>query len=428
MTITTTLLAAVAAVPTFDPHEAAQAYLSSLKGAARARSDAYFEGGYWLELWGTLIALLSYWLMLRLGWSAKWSALADKVTKWRWLRPAVYSVPYGLVGILLTLPWAIYTDYFREHQYGMSNQDFAAWSKDLAIMSGVGLVTGAIFFTIIYAVIRKSPRRWWVWGTAATTVMLAALILIQPIFIDPLLNKYTAMKDGPVRSEILRIAHEQKIPADDVFVVDASKQTKRISANVAGIGPTVRIALNDNLLNRSNIHGIKAVMGHEMGHYKLHHIQKLLAYLTLMALVAFGFVAWAAPRLIARYGERWGVKQLADPASAPVLFGLIALLSLPGGILFNSVIRHHESEADVFGLEAAREPDGFAMTAMQLSEYRKIEPTAWEELLFYDHPSGRTRVTMAMDWKARHLAELPADQQDIIVMTSKAPAENPADE
>ena len=420
------LLAAASAAPAFDPHAATQAYLSTLQGAARARSDAYFEGGYWLGLWGTLIALLSYWIMLRLGWSAKWSAWADRVAKWRWLRPAVYSIPYGLVGALLTLPWAIYTGYLREHQYGMSNQDFAGWFKDLAIMSSVGLVTGAIFFTIIYAVIRKSPRRWWVWGTAATTAMLAVLILIQPVFIDPLLNKYTAMKDGTVRSEILRIAHEQNIPADDVFVVDASKQTKRISANVAGLGPTVRIALNDNLLNRSNIHEIKAVMGHEMGHYRLQHIQKLLAYLTLMALVAFAFVAWAAPRLIARYGKRWGVRELADPASAPVLFGLIALLGLPGGILFNSVIRHHESEADAFGLEAAREPDGFAMTAMQLSEYRKIEPAAWEELLFYDHPSGRTRVTMAMDWKAKHLAELPADQQGIMVMTSDVPAEKPA--
>ena len=88
------------------------------------------------------------------------------------------------------------------------------------------------------------------------------------------------MQAGPVRSEILRIAHEQGIPADNVYVVDASKQSKRISANVAGLGPTIRIALNDNLLNRSNLAGIKAVMGHEMGHYKLHHIQKLVLYLS----------------------------------------------------------------------------------------------------------------------------------------------------
>ena len=216
--------------------------------------------------------------------------------------------------------------------------------------------------------------------------------------------------------------HEQNIPTNDVYVIDASKQTKRISANVAGLGPTIRIALNDNLLNRSNLAGIKAVMGHEMGHYKLHHVQKLLAYLMILSLVGFLITYWAVPKLLARYGDQWGVREVADPASAPVFMIVLALLGIPGGILFNSVIRHHESEADAFGLEAAREPDGFAMTAMQLSEYRKIEPAAWEELLFYDHPSGRTRVHMAMAWKAKHLNELPPEQRKIMVMTPEMKA------
>lgn len=419
MTVISTLLAAAAATP-FDANAATQAYLSTLQGAARAKSDAYFEGGYWLPLWGALVAVISYWIMLRFGWSAKWSALASRITKRKWLQPALYSVPFGIIGTLLVLPWTYYESFVREHQYGLSNQSLFEWAKELAIMGGVGLVTGAIFFTIIYAVIRKSPKRWWLWGTVATTAIMAVLIMLSPVFIDPLINKYTPMQPGPVRDEILRIAHQQQIPADNVYVVDASKQSKRISANVAGLGPTVRIALNDNLLNRSNIQGIKAVMGHEMGHYKLHHVQKLLAYLSLMALVGFAFAAWAAPRLLARHGEKWGVRDVSDPASAPVLYALMAVLIVPFGILFNSVIRHHESEADAFGLEAAREPDGFAMTAMQLSEYRKIDPAPWEETIFYDHPSGRTRVTMAMEWKAKHLNELPADQRGIIVMTPPA--------
>jgi STE24 endopeptidase len=159
-----------------------------------------------------------------------------------------------------------------------------------------------------------------------------------------------------------------------------------------------------------------------MGHYVLNHVQKLLVYLTLMALAAFLLVYWAVPKLLARHGTRWGVRNIADPASAPVFWALIALYGIPAGILFNSVIRHHESEADAFGLEAAREPDGFAMTAMQLSEYRKIEPAKWEEILFFDHPSGRTRVHMAMEWKARHLNELPPEQRGMIVMTPETKA------
>lgn len=413
---------ALAAAPPFDAETATRAYLATLNGAARAKSDAYFEGGYWLPLWSALFSVISYWIMLRFRWSAAWSAWAQKIVKWRWLQPALYSLPFTLVGALLTLPWTIYTDFIREHQYNMSNQNFGQWAFDMAKMLGVGLVLGAIMFVVIYAVIRRSPTRWWLWATLAMGALISVMILIAPIFIEPLMNKYTPMADGPVRTEILRIAHAQAIPTNDVYVVDASKQTKRISANVAGIGPTIRIALNDNLLNRSNIHGIKAVMGHEMGHYKLNHIEKLLGYLTLMSLALFVILYLAAPRILARQGGRWNVRDVADPASAPLLWMLLAILSVPGGIIFNSVIRHHESEADAFGLEAAREPDGFAMTAMQLSEYRKVEPSPIEELLFYDHPSGRTRVRMAMEWKATHLAELPADQRGMIVMTTPPPA------
>ncbi|WP_309602613.1 M48 family metallopeptidase [Sphingomonas sp.] len=421
MSIISIVQAAVAAAPPFDAEAATRAYLATLNGAARAKSDAYFEGGYWLPIWGALISILSYWVMLRFGWSAAWSAWSQKVVKWRWLQPALYSLPFGLIGGLMTLPWGIYTGFIREHQYGMSNQSAGEWAKELAIMTGVGVVLSAIFFVVIFAVIRKSPTRWWLWASVAIGALLSVMILIAPIFIEPLLNKYTPMADSPTRTEILRIAKAQQIPTNDVYVVDASKQTKRISANVSGLGPTIRIALNDNLLNRSNIHGIKAVMGHEMGHYKLYHIQKLLFYLTLMSLALFAILYRAVPRILARHGNRWGVREVSDPASAPLLFALIAILSVPGGILFNSIIRHHESEADAFGLEAAREPDGFAMTAMQLSEYRKIEPSAVEEFLFFDHPSGRTRVAMAMAWKAKHLAELTADQQAAMVMTTPPP-------
>ena len=422
MSLLTMMLGAAAAAPAFDAEAATRAYLATLDGAARARSDAYFEGGYWLPLWGALVSILAYWLILRLGWSASWSGWATKLTHRKWLQPAIYSVPFAIAATVLALPWMIYTAFYREHQYGMSNQSLAEWSIEQLKLFGVGLVIGALMFMVIYAVIRNSPKRWWLWASGALAAMMAIMIMLAPIFIEPLINKYTPMADGPVRAEILRIAHEQKIPTNDVFVVDASKQTKRISGNVAGLGPTIRIALNDNLLNRSNIHGIKAVMGHEMGHYKLYHIQKLLLYLTLMAVVAFGTMYWLAPRILARNGDKWGVREVSDPASAPLLYLILAVLLVPGGIIFNSIIRIHESEADAFGLAAAREPDGFAMTAMQLSEYRKIEPTALEEILFFDHPSGRTRVSMAMAWKAKHLGELPADQRQAMVMTTAAPA------
>ena len=410
------LLQAVA--PAFDPEVATRAYLATLNGAARARSDAYFEGGYWLGLWSSLVGIASYLLMLYLGWSAKWSAWASRVTKSRWLQPALYSLPFGIAGTLLALPWTIYEGFIRERQYGLMNQSFSAWAGDQGIALLVGIVTTAIFFTIVFAVIRRSPRRWWLWASGATMLLLALMVMIAPVFIAPLFNKYTPMAEGPLRDRILTMAHAQHIPADNVYVFDASKQTKRVSANVSGLGPTIRISLNDNLLNRSTPEGVMAVMGHEMGHYVLGHIAKSLLYFALIAVGLFFLLWWSSPRLLARYGQRWGVRDAADPAIAPLFSIVITLVFLALTPLLNTMTRVSESEADAFGLDAARQPDANAMVDMQLSEYRKLEPTALEEFLFYDHPSGRTRVRMAMEWKARHLAELPPEQRGVIVMTS----------
>lgn len=199
------------------------------------------------------------------------------------------------------------------------------------------------------------------------------------------------------------MARSQNIPAEHIYVFDQSKQHKRISANVSGLGPTIRISLNDNLLTRTTLPETAAVMGHEMGHYVLSHGLKLTIGFALM----FGFCFWIAslvvPVILARRGTAWGLRGIDDVAAWPVYSIVVSVLLLAMTPVSNTIIRVHESEADAFGLDVAREPDGFAQVSMKLSEYRKIEPGPVEEFVFYDHPSGRTRVRMAMDWKARHL-------------------------
>ena len=413
-------LTAAAAAP-FDPEVATRAYLATLQGAARAKSDAYFEGGYWLLLWGALVGVASHWLMLHMGWSAAWSDWAGRVTKRRWLQPAVYALPYVVLGSLIVLPWTIYTGFFREHQYGLSNQSFGAWLGQEGIALGVTLVMTAIMLTVIFAVIRRAPRTWWLWGTAALVAMMAFAFVVQPLFVEPLFNKYTPMQVGPMRDQILTMAQANHIPATNVWVVDASKQSKRISANVAGLGPTIRIALNDNLLNRSSPAEVKAVMGHEMGHYVLGHVWKGIAAFSVIILVA-ALILWRlTPWMLARWGTRWRIESVADPAVVPAFALILTVFILVLTPVLNTLIRSQESQADAFGLDAAREPDGFASIAMKLSEYRKIEPGPLEEAMFFDHPSGRTRVRMSMDWKARHLNELPADQRGIVTPPPPTP-------
>ena len=403
-----TMLAAIA--PAFDIEAASRAYLDTLSGAARAKSDAYFEGGYWIILWDALVAVASYLVMLRFGWSAKWRGWAERATRWKFVQALIYSVPFIIVGTLLALPWGIYTGFLRENQYGLMNQSFAGWLGEQGIMLGVGVVTTSLLIAVVFAVIRRWPGRWWIGATAAIVAMLLLFVMITPVFISPLLNKYTPMAAGPMRDGILTMAHAQGIPAENVYVFDASKQTKRVSANVSGLGPTIRISLNDNLLNRSTPAGVKSVMGHEMGHYVLDHIEWMIAQFAVLIGAMMFVLWWSVPRVIARFGGRWGVSGPADLAAVPVYFLIVTLLSLVATPITNTLIRRHEIQADVFGLDAAREPDGFAETAMQLSEYRKIEPGPIEEALFFDHPSGSNRVHRAMAWKAAHLAELPEAQ------------------
>ena len=398
--------AAAASVPAFDPEAATRAYLDTLQGAARAKSNSYFEGGYWIILWSALVTIAAAWATLRFGWSAAWARWAERVTKRRWLQAALYAVPWTLVTSLLVLPWSIYTGWYREKQYDLMNLSLGGWFGEQAISLGVSLIFTMILLAILFAVIRAAPRGWWLWGTAAVTVLIALSVMVAPVFISPLFNTYTPMEAGPLRDQILGMARAHDVPADNVWVFDQSKQHKRISANVSGLGPTIRISLNDNLLERSTPAEVKSVMGHELGHYVLNHIPKSVAALTAIMALAFFLTWWGTPRILARWGANWGVKGVDDPAVVPVFTIIMTLYFLAMTPLLNTLIRTNESEADAFGLESAREPDGFAAIAMKLSEYRKIEPGPWEEAIFFDHPSGRTRVRMAMDWKAKHLAEV----------------------
>ena len=226
------------------------------------------------------------------------------------------------------------------------------------------------------------------------------------MFIEPIFNRYSELRDPVLRGPILSLARANGIPAEHVYVVDASKQSNRVSANVAGALGTTRIALNDNLLKRVSPAGVQAVMGHEMGHYVLHHVYKGLFYFGVVLVAGFAFLRFGFDRALARWGARWGVRGVADPAGLPLMAVLISIFFFVLTPLNNTMIRTDEAEADIFGLNASRQPDGFAEVALILSEYRKLEPGPLEEWIFFDHPSGRNRILMAMRWKAEHLGEL----------------------
>ncbi len=397
-------LAASAQEP-FDVNAATDAYLSQMTPEQKARSDAYFEGGYWLLFWGFLYGAVEMWLLLGLGFSARMRDLAERISTRVPLQTALYAVQFVLLTAVLEFPLTWYTGFFREHQYELANQTFGPWFGEQLIGLALGLVITSLLLMALYTVFRRAPRTWWLWGAGVTLVFMVIGMLLAPVYIAPLFNTYTPVDRPEVRDPILAMARANGVPVDNVYVFDASRQSTRISANVSGILNTMRVSLNDNLLNRTSVPEIKAVMGHELGHYVLNHAYEGLMFFTLVVLGAFGFLRFAYERALARWGAGWGVRGIADPAGLPLLIllgSLYALLLTPVG---NTYIRVNEAEADMFGLNAARQPDGFATTALKLSEYRKLDPGPLEEFLFFDHPSGRARIHMAMQWKAEHIKE-----------------------
>lgn len=151
-------------------------------------------------------------------------------------------------------------------------------------------------------------------------------------------------------------------------------------------------------MERTSAQEIRAVMGHEMGHYVLNHSIRLVVYLGLVLTLGYLFVHICFDRVLSRFGARWGIEGRADPAGLPLAMALFTVYMTLATPITNSVIRSAEAEADAFGLAVAAEPHGFATVAMRLSTYRKIHPGNWEEVLFYDHPSGYDRVYGAMRW------------------------------
>jgi STE24 endopeptidase len=408
-----------AALPAFDVNAAVEAYLAKMPPARRAASNAYFEGSYWLILWDFLSTVFVMWLLLRFRWSASMRDLAERLTRFRPLQIALYWIQFIIVAQVLTFPMTVYEGYFREHKYDLLNQTFGPWMRDQAIGLAVGVVLGAVLVIPLFGLVRRLGKTWWLWGAVLSVVFFAFVSLIAPVYIAPLFNKYKTLEDSRIKDPILSMARANGIPATNVYEFDASQQSNRVSANVSGFANTLRISLNDNLLKRCTLPEIETTMGHEMGHYVLNHEYKGLVMIGVVIVIAFAFLSWGINFALARWGESWGIRGITDVAVLPlavIVFSIYFLLMTP---VSNSITRTMEFEADMYGLNAARQPDGEANVDMLLGEYRKLDPTPLEELVFFDHPSGRTRITAAMRWKAENLETASPEEMARVIFDAK---------
>nr|MEA2797973.1 endopeptidase [Phenylobacterium sp.] len=254
----------------------------------------------------------------------------------------------------------------------------------------------------IYALIRRAPRTWWLWGGLMVGVAFLVLNILQPVLIEPLFNTYKPAPPGPVREEVVAMAKQVGVPSDKILIYNGSKQSNRYTANVAGVLGTARVAMSDVMFMKdADLAEVRGVVGHEMGHYVMDHLYVLAAAFGVLALIGMFLVDRLFPWVAGLVGAK-GVTGLADPAGYPVIAIILAVLGVLSTPVVNSISRIEESQADHFSVVNFNEPDGLSKALVKTIEYRYDSPGRLEEVIFYDHPAVRNRVLRAMEWKAAH--------------------------
>jgi STE24 endopeptidase len=391
----------------FDPAAATAAYLAQMSPAALARSIDYTHGKEWLLLWGGVVSLLEAWVIVRLGVLPR---LRDAIEKNR-PRPLLTSLVLGLVYLVIAwvvnLPWSIWADWWFEKAHGMTSQGLGGWFTDNLIQAGFSTFVGMVFLVMLYLLLRVARRSWWLWAGIVTGCLFVVVLLVEPVTLDPMLNHYQPAPVGSVRDLVVELGHRTGTPTDKIFIYNGSKQSNRYTANVAGLFGTARVAMSDVMFQKgADLAEVRGVVGHEMGHYVHQHALWGAGALTLLAFGLY-FLADKLFPVFARLLGAGRVKGIADPAGAPVLFAVIATLSLLALPVTNTLTRIAESDADNFSLVYANEPDGLSKALVKTADYRAPSPPRWEEFLFYDHPSVERRVRNAMEWKAKHMTPAP---------------------
>jgi STE24 endopeptidase len=383
-----------------DPVAATEAYLATIPADRRALGAAYFEGSYWIGAWTTLLTAGLMLALLELGWSRRLRDRIERGGRRRSLAAFAYFVAFLAITSIVLLPWRVYTGFIRESRYGLMNQPVGSWLIDRLGDFGVDGLIGGFAVVGFYTIVRLSPRRWPVWGGIAGVLFTAFLTVVYPVYIAPISSSASPLTDGRVRAPLLAMARANGVEVGEIFVIDESSRSDRVNAQVSGFLGTERITLNDNLLNRTSLAEIKTAMAHELGHLVLNHVYEGLLRSVILLPAAFFLMQYLFNRAVRIRGGRWGVRDIEDLAGLPLLFLLFTLLTFGAVPLTNTLNRIDEAEADTFALNVAREPDGAARLALTSSEFRKVDPTILEEVLFYARPSPRTRIYRAMVWKA----------------------------
>ena len=367
----------------------------------------FYHSGNVLWVMKTLWGLVVPALILFTGFSARLRNWARAIGRKWFFVIGVYVALYFVVEYVLDLPLSYYQGFIRQHEYDLSNQSFGQWFSDSLKALMVAVVMGMSFIWVPYLLLKKSPRRWWLYTSFAAVPFLALVMLIQPILIAPLFDDFGPMKDQALETEILRLADRAGIDGGRVFEVNKSEDTEAMNAYVGGLLETKRIVLWDTLLKKLDPEQVLAVMGHEMGHYVLGHVWKLLALLSVLNLVTLYAVHRSLGFVLRRYQHRLGFTEPSDIASLPLLVLLISVFSLAIQPAAFTYTRQIEREADRFGLEVTRSnyATATALAALQDENLAHPRPGLLYVLWRSWHPPLAERIEFANGYRPWETAQ-----------------------
>ncbi len=404
----------VAAQPAAPPRITAYTLPPERDKKARALSKIHLRLHIVYLIYGLGVLLL----VLRWRLAPKYRDVAEKVSSRRFLQVLVFSPLLILTIDAASLPIEVYGNRIQR-AYGLSVQGWGSWFWDWSKGELISLLVATLFIWILYGVIRKSPRRWWLYFWLVSLPIILALAFLQPLVVDPMFHKFEPLqqKNPALTEELEKMVQRagQRIPPERMFWMGAAEKTTELDAYVTGFGGSKRIVVWDTTIAKMTTPQIVFVAGHEMGHYVLHHIVKGLCFFAALLFITFDLGYRLMGWVLGRWGQRWGIRGLDDWASLPAMLLLVSLISVLVGPIGNTFSRYQEHQADQYGLEVTHglTPDSGQVAAQAFNILGDVdladpEPNAVRVLLLYDHPAipDRIRFCLRYDpWSHREQPE-----------------------
>jgi Zn-dependent protease with chaperone function len=368
---------------------------------ATEKAMQYYRGNNWLWVFNHFWAALLPGALVFSGASARLRKWASRTGRGWFLTIGLYVVAYLALVFLLDRPLAYYEEFWRQHAYGLSNQTLAKWLSDSLIRLGIEMAVGFAFAWVPYLLLARSPGRWWLYTALLSVPFLFLSVLVVPIWIAPLFNKFGPMKDQALERSILDLAARAKIEGSRVFEVEKSVDTKAMNAYVTGLWNTKRIVLWDTLIARLNETELKSVMAHEMGHYVKGHVVQSILLSFVVTLAGLFLVDRLGRRLLARFAPRLGFDRLSDVASLPLLLMLMEVAFLALSPVALAYSRYQEHEADRFALDLthANHSAATAFVKMQTENLGNPRPGMFYKLFRASHPSIGERIDFCNSYR-----------------------------